>query len=121
MNRNQTVRRMLQSFVHPHDAILFHGVNHYQQRLLEECPEYEREIDLIIKAINCEVVSEMKRLHHAMPPSILLPKLSRWLMRQTSLGENEASWAVYSWAMALGMIPFIDEELATSVRGDSHE
>ena len=83
----------------------------FRQLLLGACPGHEREIELIVTAINCEIVSEMQRLGNSLTPSILLPKLIRWLMRQTKLEHSEASWTVLSWAMAIGIIPYVEGDL----------
>lgn len=78
--------------------------------LMDHNSLHQRENDLLATAVKQQIPSEMlrlKQLHH----SFLLPKLTRWLIRETGMDENEAKWAVDSWAMALGLIPFADGSL----------
>lgn len=109
MTHNKSLRRKLQGMVSLYDPYLCSAPNRYQFALMESCPELEREIELIVMAINYEIVNEMRRLRYSLPPSLLLPKLVRWFLRQTGICEDEAIWTVDSWAMALGMITFVDD------------
>lgn len=111
MSQLQTVRQTLLSIVQPSHHIFLHADVSFRLRLLDTCPDAEREIDLLMAAFNSDTVNEMQRLRHGMPTEILLPKLTRWLMRDAGIEEKEASWSVNSWAMALGLLPFADESL----------
>lgn len=74
----------------------------------------QRECELVLLTYNLDVVQEMFRLHRATVPAIfILPKLIRRLSRDAVIAECEADWAVNSWAMALGLIPFSDKSLAS--------
>jgi hypothetical protein len=77
--------------------------------LMESGIRCETEIWMITSAVEREIPSEMLRLHKSMPISVLLPKLTRWLARETGFEDQNAAWTVYSWAMALGLIPLIEE------------
>lgn len=112
MPQLQTVRKALLSLVQTHYPILLLSPVSFRLRLMDACPDTERETDLVLLAFKSDTVNEMQRLRQIMPTTFLLPKLIRWLMRDTGIEENEASWAVNSWAMAFGLIPFADETLS---------
>ena len=115
MTKKPTVREALRDLAFKQAFSIWETPDEFHQSLLAACPDRAREIELIITAINCEIVSEMRRLGKTLIPSVLMPKLIRWLMRQTTLNHQEASWAVFSWAMALGLVPFVEDELSSSV------
>lgn len=119
MARPQTVRWMLRELAGQHNLILWNAPDRYHQGLTAACPDRHREIQLIVSAIDCEIVSEMRRLGRTAIISLLLPKLSRWLTRQSGIHIDEAVWAVNSWAMALGIISFVDETLPEIQPDDS--
>ena len=121
MTSLQTVRHALRALVAGHCCPLWDSPETYQEALGVQCSDHRREITLIVLALQNEIVSEMFRLRNRLIASILLPKLIHWLIRQSNLAHHEAKWAVDSWAMALGLLPFEDEELADlpPVRADS--
>jgi len=84
--------------------------------LANVCHSSQREFDLVRITHSMEIVHEMLRLHRTtMPPIFYLPKLTRRLARNAFIDEEEAGWAVNSWAMALGLIPFSEKTLASIV------
>lgn len=75
-------------------------------------PSAKREIELLTLAVDLEIVQEMLRLNRSgMHVEFLLPKLIRWMSLDIYINDTEATWAVHSWAMAFGFIPFSDEIL----------
>ncbi len=111
MTKKSSVRAVLRDLTVRRQAAIWPSSGEFHQWLRTACPDCEREIELIVAAIHHEIVSEMRRLGKSLPPSILMPKLVRWLMRQTTLNNHEASWAVLSWAMALRLVPYVEEHL----------
>lgn len=81
--------------------------------LMDNCQGHQREIDLLIIAIEREITSEMLRLKKTMPVSALLQKMTRWLTHETKVSEEDCRWIVDSWAMALGVIHFSEMKLIT--------
>lgn len=79
--------------------------------LLDACPDAKRESGLVLKAYNCCLVFEMKRLQKTTPLEILLPKLAQWMVKEARVKKHEARWAIDSWAMALGFIKLNEEAL----------
>ena len=114
MKQDQTVRQLLLKLAYRHHSFMCNISDRYELGLKDGCASFKRERELIVMAINCEIVSEMLRLRHGLIPSLLLPKLTRWLMRQTGIDQGEAAWTVNSWAMAFGIISFVDEDLPSA-------
>lgn len=88
---------------------------------MDACPGAEQETELVMKARKFDIVNEMLILRHSMSPAVLLPKLSRWLVRDAGIDEQDANWAINSWAMAFSLIPFADESLASAVNDRTSE
>lgn len=112
MTSQETVRDVLRTLVARQCFPLWDSFETYERALGAQCPDRSREIALIVLALQNGIVSEMFRLRNRLILSILLPKLIRWLERQSDLTQHEAKWAVDSWAIALGLLPFEDEELS---------
>ena len=112
MTSHQSVRKVLSMLVSSHCCPLWNTPETYEKVLGARCSDRPHEISLIVLALRYEIVSEMFRLRHRLISVILLPKLTNWLMRQSNLAHFEAKWAVDSWAMALGLLPFAEEELS---------
>ena len=111
MSQYKSVRKTLYSMVkhHPIPLMLSESI---EVKLNEACPERKREINLILMAVQLEIVQEMQRLRHAAAPTVLLfPKLIRWMVRDPKIQEYEASWCINTWAMALSLLPFEDDIL----------
>jgi len=88
---------------------------------MDACPGAEQETELVMKARKFDIVNEMLRLSHSMSLAVLLPKLTRLLVRDAGIEEEDANWAINSWAMAFGLIPFVDESLASAVNDRAAE
>lgn len=111
MSQYKSVRKTLYFMIkhHPIPLILNESI---EVKLIEVCPERNREINLVMKAIELEIVQEMQRLRHAFAPKVLLfPKLIKWMVREPKIQEYEASWCINTWAMALNLMPFEDDTL----------
>ena len=111
MKQRDTVRSALVELALRSDQPLWLTDEQVGQWLIARCHNQEQEIELIVAAIRCEIVSEMKRLYHGLAPIFLLPKLTRWFIQQSGVENREALWAVESWAMALGLITFVEADL----------
>lgn len=114
MPRPQSTRKVLLSIVQPVGPVLPHSTVALKVALMDACPDADREIELLLQAFKSGAVRDMIRLRHCRSPVVLLPRLTRLLARDTGIGEPEADWAVKSWAMALGLIPLVNERLSHS-------
>lgn len=120
MPRSQSIRQVLSSIVqpvlpaHPHSAVAL------KVALMDECPDADREIALLLQAFRSGAVRDMMRLRHFKSPVVLLPKLSRLLARDTGVDDAASDWAVNSWAMALGLIPLVNDSLFHSHERKDH-
>jgi len=106
-----TIRRALFRLIQSHLPLMPHTEASIKTNLMCLCPQMEREINFILLIFTSDNVNEIVRLGKFMPTIFVLPKLVRRLMRELNIQEAEANWAVNSWAMAFGVIPFTDELL----------
>lgn len=67
------------------------------------CGSYRREINVLVNAIEERVPLDLLAGAGSMPAQLLFNKLEKRLEDQTALTAEAASWAVESWALALGV------------------
>lgn len=101
MTNKATVRNELYSYVCRERMWWFYPIERCEKYLLEKCPGCHEDIKLLISAAQVDVVSEMRRLNGRMYPELLLRKSISWLVRQTDVTTEEATWVIETWAMAL--------------------
>ena len=65
---------------------------------------YKLEVQLLCDAIREHVPSELRGQKGSVPQQILLVRLTRRLQDNRGLSEDNAKWAVESWALALGVV-----------------
>ena len=73
--------------------------------LLDLCNAYPREIFVLISAQKQRVPMDLLGAPRWMPRQALTAQLIRRLQEQLALTEEAATWAVETWAMALGIQP----------------
>jgi hypothetical protein len=72
--------------------------------LLDHCAEHRREINLLITALEEQIVADLQAWPSGVPLEILLVRLTKRLMDSYAMAEDAARWAVESWALALAVI-----------------
>ncbi len=72
--------------------------------LLDSCGQYRREINLLVNALEEHIPRELLNASKGTPYESLRNRLVRRLHEDRGLVEDYASWAVDSWALALGVI-----------------
>jgi len=72
--------------------------------LRDFCPEYKREVNVLISALKERVAAELMTASDAIPEELVLERLIRRLYDNRGIAEEFARWAVESWAIALGFI-----------------
>jgi hypothetical protein len=108
---NNIPRQQLQALLTQQAHAVCYDPNQCESRLRELCPEYPREINLLISALKV-LISALKE--NVMPEELLVVSedtsknavLSKLAQRFNNLGmaPEEAQWAVESWVLALGVI-----------------
>ena len=111
MPQAPSIRKILCSLVNCHSRAICYSAQKCELLLLDNCSGQEREVNLLVKAIEREITSEMIRLGKTMSVEYLLPRFTRWLSHEENIGMEEAEWSVNSWAMALGLIAFTEKHL----------
>lgn len=113
MSPIQTVRSTLSQLIKQHHTVSMYPAVGLRLKLMDACPDSAREIAALMQVYKSDTISEMLRLRQNLTRSVLLPKLVRWLARDAVITEEDANWIVNSWAIAFGIIPFVDEALTT--------
>lgn len=69
--------------------------------LRDLCPEYKREISVLIAALKERVPWDIVSSRDIMPEDFLISQLTRRLYENLGIAEEFARWAVVSWLLAL--------------------
>jgi hypothetical protein len=72
--------------------------------LRDLCPEYKREVNVLMTALREGVAEDLMTMSAAAPEDLVLGRLRKRLYDNLGIAENFAYWAVESWALALGII-----------------
>ncbi len=72
--------------------------------LKDYCPTYKKEIFVLVHALDDGVCRTLLNTSAGAPLAIVLSRLSQQLQENLGLAEDAATWAVESWALALGVI-----------------
>jgi formylglycine-generating enzyme required for sulfatase activity len=70
--------------------------------LLDLCGEHQQEINVLVTAMEEQVVADIQARRPGVPVEILTTRLIRRLVDSHAMTEDAARWAVESWALALG-------------------
>ncbi len=105
---NNLVREKLSEIIARHGRLLAENPQRCEALLKDYCPQYKREINVLVEALKERVASDLMNSSLAMPGLVLKAKLTRRLQDDLGLSEEASKWAVDSWAMALG-IASVDE------------
>jgi hypothetical protein len=69
--------------------------------LRDLCPEFKREIQVLVAALKEGIVTELMTRNASIPPSIVIARLSRRLYENVGIAEHFAAWSVETWYAAL--------------------
>jgi F-box protein 11 len=72
--------------------------------LLDHAGQYRREVRVLVSALEEKVAADLLRVSGSIPIPVLLAQLTRRLHDNVGMAEEFATWAVESWALALGVI-----------------
>ena len=71
--------------------------------LRDTCPEYEKEVFVLVSALRVKIPADLIASHGQTSQEILFPLLTHRLQERCAFNNESASWAVHSWAIALGL------------------
>jgi Leucine-rich repeat (LRR) protein len=101
---NNIPRQKLQDILTQESHTVCDDPNQCESKLRELCPEYPREVNVLISALTQNVAADLMALSEATSKDVLLSKLARRLYDNFGMDLEFAQWAVESWALALGVI-----------------
>ncbi|NES20788.1 MAG: hypothetical protein F6K41_18105 [Symploca sp. SIO3E6] len=102
---NNLPRQKLRELIEKYGSSLYEDPRRCEGMLRDLCGQYRREINVLISAINQNLVAEMlEQKRNNIPPDLFLGRLARQMQDNLAIAEDASIWAVESWAIALGMI-----------------
>jgi len=101
---NDIVRQKLQYIITQYGRSICDEPKRCEALLRDFCPEYKREVNVLISALKERVAAELMTASDAIPEELVLERLIRRLYDNRGIAEEFARWAVESWAIALGFI-----------------
>lgn len=109
---NPLPRQKLQELVARFGTSLAQDARRCEGLLRDHCGAYRREIAVLVSAIEERVAGELLRINSHTPRQVLLAKLAQRLHDNVAMDERAATWAVNSWALALGVMSSAEMEAA---------
>jgi len=100
---NNLPRQMLRRILTKYGNEICSDARRCESLLNDLCGEYQREINVLVNAIEERVPLDLLAAGNSMPRELLLTKLEKRLEEQTALTIEAAQWAVESWALALNV------------------
>ena len=97
------MQEQLCCFIKIHGAAIINDTRRCREMLKELAPEYHRETNLLIIALDQKIVSELVQNNTVIPLPILLDRLALRLHENVGVQKDFARWAVESWVLALGV------------------
>lgn len=110
---NNLPGQMLRRIVAKHGKQIGSDSKRCESLLNDLCGSYRREINVLVIASEEGVPLDLLKGAAAMPLELLLTRLEKRLEDQTAMTAEAASWAVESWALALGMATEVEIEART--------
>lgn len=101
---NNKPRNTLRQLIEKYGKDLCGDARRCESLLKDLCGEYRREISVLTNAIEERVPLDLLAANKTVPNELLLTKLAKRLEDNLGLTKEASSWAVASWAFALGII-----------------
>ena len=101
---NDTPRRTLCTLIEEHGKSLCDDPRRCEALLRDLCPEFRREIFLLVSALHERVPQRLLGSHSGMPIEAMIKRSSKRLCERLGLTDDLALWAVETWALALGLV-----------------
>jgi len=98
---NDIVRQKLQYVIAQYGRAICDEPKRCEALLRDFCPEYKREVNVLISALKERVAAELMTASDALPKEFLIERLTKRLYDNLGIAEEFARWAVESWAIAL--------------------
>jgi len=101
---NNIPREKLQYIIAQYGRSICDDPKRCEALLRDLCPQYKREINVLIGALKDKTAAELMKASNAMPKEVIFARLVKRLYDNMGFAEEFCRWAVESWALALGFI-----------------
>ncbi len=98
------LERVLHDIVTQYGAPICDDSRRCKALLNDLCPSRQKEINLLVVALEERIASDLQASRGGLPRKALLAKLVARLEENRGLSTGAARWAVSTWALALGVI-----------------
>ncbi|MBI4864132.1 MAG: tetratricopeptide repeat protein [Candidatus Riflebacteria bacterium] len=103
---NDEVRRSLIDLIGRHGQNLATEPRRVEGLLRDYCGTYKAEIAVLVGAVRERIPTDLLAGNGSLPPRMLTAQLTKRLQENLAVTDDAASWAVESWALALGLTKF---------------
>jgi WD40 repeat protein len=104
---NELPRQKLCEIITKYGQGVYDDSRRFEGLLRDFCGQYRKEIAVLVGALKDGVPNQLQASKNSVPHVILLAQLSKKLEDNLGLAKETASWAVDSWALALGVISVV--------------
>ena len=101
---NNLPRQKLRDMVARHGRLLATEPRRCEGLLRDYCSAYRREIAVLVSAMEERIPTDLLAIGTALPREVYLARLAQRLHDNVAMEKSAATWAVHSWALALGVI-----------------
>lgn len=112
------IEAALQALIERYGPALLFESNHLASHLRERCPDAEREITVLLRALDVQVPQDLLSAHTDEDLQSLLPRLAKQLSDRKRLADEASTWAVRTWARGLGLAVFATGPLPEKLYAD---
>ena len=116
---NIAVRQRLVIIITEHGRSIINDPRKCEALLRDYCGQYKREINVLVASLKEGVALDLTADSAALPPKVLMARLARRLQDNLGFSEAASTWAVESWALALGVATASELDEAKSARATS--
>jgi len=100
---NDDARTILLSLVSRYGTSIASDPLRCEALLRDTCPRCRREIFVLVNAVRQQVPADLLSPRHSLPPELFRGFLKKRLQDELAFSDEAATWAVETWAMALGV------------------
>lgn len=100
---NEEAARILTSLVSRYGTSIALDPLRCEGLLRDTCPRCRREIFVLVNAVRQQVPADLLSPRHSLPPALFQGFLKKRLQDELAFSDDAASWAVETWAAALGI------------------
>ena len=101
---NDLPRQKLRELIATYGRSLCDDPRRCEGLLRDVCGAHKREIHVLVSALKERVANDLQGTHSGAPRVVVMARLTKRLQDDLGLTADAASWAVESWALALGVI-----------------